>query len=376
MSTLQKKPKRHIAELVWLRTVACLMIVAVHAVESVIHFASAEQMDSSYRLLYPLIMFMKLATPLFIFISAFLLAHAYHVKTPEHFLRKRAKYLLIPYVIIAVVYAVLEAVYAGFSSAVLAERLWKNIVLAEFHGYFILTIFQFYILHQWIAPYLNRWKATVVIPVALVINAAYLAFFNLMQPFAILNAETFWQFLWWVPFPAWVFYYVTAYYAGRNVEEFRDRLSRNRLKVIGGSLLSVILFFILYSSKILPVNSSKNVIVLIYALPVMLLMFYLASVIRSKPPTLLNWIASLSFGIFLLHSLCQKVAFSALQSALPGLALPLQIIVLFVAGAAGAMLLTYMISLLPFGTFIIGKINLPKRASIQPAGRPTASGEG
>src|SRR5690625_6254027 len=60
-------------------------------------------------------------------------------------------------------------------------RVSRNIFLGESSIYFVLIIFQFYLLHMLCSKYLNRLSPKVVLPVAFLINFAYLGFFNFVE---------------------------------------------------------------------------------------------------------------------------------------------------------------------------------------------------
>src|SRR5690625_7052799 len=60
-------------------------------------------------------------------------------------------------------------------------RVSRNIFLGESSIYFVLIIFQFYLLHMLCSKYLNRLSPKIVLPVTFVINFAYLGFFNFVD---------------------------------------------------------------------------------------------------------------------------------------------------------------------------------------------------
>src|SRR5690606_21810644 len=96
----------------------------------------------------------------------------------------------------------------------------NNFFLGDFHGYFIIIIFQFYILHIIFTKYLSHFSPKLMLIITFTINFSYLAFFNFVEPFNIPFAENIWTQKSSLPFLGWVFYFALAFYGGRNAKEF------------------------------------------------------------------------------------------------------------------------------------------------------------
>lgn len=142
-----------IKEIFVIRRLSCLSVVLLHVVSMVLmiqeeSLASAAHTVDAFR---TLLMF---STPAFIFISEFLLARSYPGGVPAGFLKKRGKVIFVPFLFIAAVDAILMKSVAeegaGFVSMI--SKFLENVFLGNFIGYFILVIFQFYILHMSAAP--------------------------------------------------------------------------------------------------------------------------------------------------------------------------------------------------------------------------------
>lgn len=90
------------------------------------------------------------STPAFIFISEFLLARSYPDGVPDGFLKKRGKVIFVPFLFIAAIDALLMTSAMGGEVTFLAfvQKYLANVFLGNFIGYFILVIFQFYMLHM------------------------------------------------------------------------------------------------------------------------------------------------------------------------------------------------------------------------------------
>ncbi|WMT42378.1 acyltransferase family protein [Paenibacillus sp. D2_2] len=90
------------AEMFVLRSIACLSIALLHALYRVY------DADTPWVELVGLLL--TFGTPVFVFISQFVLSYAYPDRVPEGFWRKRVKYILLPYIFFGTLYAGLKGV--------------------------------------------------------------------------------------------------------------------------------------------------------------------------------------------------------------------------------------------------------------------------
>ncbi|OME93889.1 acyltransferase family protein [Paenibacillus lautus] len=213
-----------IKEVIFLRSIACLAIVLGHSIASSLswypHITSeAGYITDSWKMLMQLLLF---GTPIFVFISALVLSYSYPNGTPKHFLSKRLIFILIPYVIMGLGYAILASLTQGSFNNLLGN-MFDNVILGQFHGYFIIIIFQFYLLHIVFHKLVNYIRIERLVIYSLIINVIYL------QIAGVYLQDTRWGTqLWWFPLCAWIFYYSLAYYLGRNLDKFRSALNRHR----------------------------------------------------------------------------------------------------------------------------------------------------
>ena len=109
------------------------------------------------------------ATPMFVFISEFLLAKQYKTKVKDGFFKQKLLTLGIPYIIINLGLAYVYGHPKNF------EDYMDSVVFMMFHGgtltYFIVIIFQFYLLHIVFAKHLVKLN-----PIKLVIYSLILHF--------------------------------------------------------------------------------------------------------------------------------------------------------------------------------------------------------
>lgn len=354
------KEKDLVNEIFFLRAIACISIVLIHALTTTIYTYSLPR--STIDLFRSIQMTIMFATPMFVLISALVLSHAYKDHMPKGFLVKRFLYIVVPYLIMGTVYTAYDFYYTS-KPLPFGDILYNKLVMGQWHGYFVLIIVQFYLLqlifHKFVSGLPMKW----VITGAFVINAAYLGFFNFVPPFHFKDAFYYWYDFSKIPFLAWIFYFTVAYYCGRNLASFRQFVRKYRLLIFAGCIASLIVVHLMQRTGTLPNIASTRVDLLAYTVLVMFSLFYLASFFK-KVPRFVMIISNFSFGIYLLHPLFQKVI-HLLYPKLPRINMGIFVLGLFVIGILGPMLVTFILNKLPLGKFVVGKIPALRRA---PAG--------
>ncbi|WP_046174515.1 acyltransferase family protein [Domibacillus indicus] len=348
--------KSTVEEIFLIRAIACLCVVLIHALTVVVwNFPPASEQIRSIMMSGQLLL--MFATPIFVFISEFILAYNYKTAVPRGFFGKRLRFIFIPFVVMAVFYAWLSASPDGM--AAVWERIGENLFLARYHGYFILIIFQFYLLHALFARFLARLSPVPVITVSLFINASYLSFFHFTVP--ALPADL-WRFLYWIPFPGWLVYFVIGYYAGLYFEEFQQKVKRFKSWILLSWPVTASIVLFVHQSGLITEISSKRIDVMVLTISTILLLFLAAFYVKRVPGWII-FISQYSFGIYLLHPFAQKVIqwlvkpfdWSGHPAALT--------VLLWTGGTLISIALTGILNRLPLGAFIVGKINKPKTKS-------------
>lgn len=348
-----------VKEIFVLRSIACLSIAMLHTIRSSIdNFGLTDHLE----VLNALQMLMMYATPMFVFISEFVLARSKSDQKPVDFMKKRLKYMIFPYVSIAVLYSLIEIQGMGKSlsfSLFLFESA-KNILLADYYGYFILVILQFSLLHlifrKWIEP---RYSMKQVIFCSFVINALYLSFFNFIDSSSIplLNNYYIFDFLNTVPIFAWLFYFTFAFYCGKYYESFILLLNKykNRLIIMAGVAGAVMLY--VYLSGIIEQQYSKRVDVLAYATLMILIFFFLSSKIKRIPKSLMM-LSQYSFGIYLLTRFILFAVNKVFPEYFSYTSFLIYIVVAFSSAIIGSIAITYLLNQTRYGTFVVGMIGV------------------
>lgn len=332
-----------IQEVFLLRLVACFTVVWIHSISvTYIQFPLSDRAVLAVQTFQ--IMFMY-ATPIFVCISELLLAHAYKDQMPKSFWLKRVKYILAPFFAMAFLYAFFQHPTDSLS---LWSRFLDMVLLGKWHGYFIMIIFQFYLLHQLFIRWVkNRWMVPILL-VSFIINFLYLWKPPTVLPFGI---------TYYVPFVGWIFYFTVSYYVGRNLEAFRRGVKRYQYLIFAGVALSLCTVLYLKGSGELFSTSSKRPDVMIYTVLMFCFLFWIGMKVRRMPRWIL-WISRFSFGIYLFHPL---VHHRMMKPWLPiDLPMPLYAVILFTAGILLPVALTWLISQIPLGSYLVGKLDKEK----------------
>lgn len=344
--------KKVLNEVFLLRSIACLCIVLLHSITRV--YTDESGVISYWKL------FLSYGTPSFVFISELLLAYAYPVTTPQGFLLKRIHFILIPYLCFGLLEAAIDSArpMLGGDWFAFFEKASFYLFLGEFPGYFVLVIFQFYLLHLFCQKYVfSRFKPSVLLLAAFLINTIYLAFFNFTDPVPTPVGEYIWERAYRLPFLGWIFYFMLAYYCGTRLNTLYDTLRRFRWVLAGAVLASAGLLAVNNYLNVIESISSKRVDMVFFTSAFMLWLLYAASRLNNISNILIK-ISQYSFGIYLVHPFVFMVLFFGLRR-LPWLIdNPVGVVLLFSAGLPLSMFAVYVLNRIPWGAYVIGRIGI------------------
>ncbi|WP_171051686.1 acyltransferase family protein [Alteribacter natronophilus] len=345
--------KRMINEIFALRSIACLCIVFLHAIEIALRSSYLHGMGPFIVTLFDSIqVFLYFGTPVFIFISELIIAYSYRNRDiPDHFLSRRFKFIFIPFIVMAFFYSIPYAV----SLTDWGTKFFLNVVIGDFHGYFVLIIFQFYLLHLLLHNYLRQADPKTMILLSLGINIAYLALFNLTAaPFSNTFMIYLWERFYWIPFFGWIFYFTLGYYCGYYYEEFKAWVTRHRVPILIAPVVSTVLLLYFYHNNMLLVHSSKRVDILLHTTAIILVIMYAGRKMKHVPPFLVS-ISKYSFGIYLIHVFYLHAIDTLVR--LTGLSLGAgYIFALFIASVYASIYTIKLANKWKYGVYILGKL--------------------
>ncbi|CAI6076743.1 acyltransferase family protein [Cohnella sp. JJ-181] len=361
-----------IKEISLLRGLSCLFIVLVHCIEQAEgDYANMGSQGQGMTSLVFLKLLLKVGTGIFVFISEFILAYKYPDKLPEGFFAKRARFLLIPFAVMAVFYAAFRILIVEGSSPVeFLKQIVLNVFFGGFHGYFIIIIFQFYLLHALFVRYAARIKMAYMLTGALLVNLAYLGFFNFVSPPSIPRADYIWYNVSTLPLFGWLFYFVLAYYCGTRFEAFKRVLAKGRYLIVSVTMVTAAACIAAERAQLFPVNTSKRIDVFLLTCCTALLLFSIGLLLK-RVPAWLTQVSNYSFGIYWLHFVFIALASFALRSFMP-MSGYLYVGILLIISTALAMAATELLQRIPYGVYAVGRVR--DRAERSRSGRLPAQG--
>ncbi|MGE7941965.1 acyltransferase family protein [Lysinibacillus xylanilyticus] len=323
-----------------LRAIACLSIVLLHATTNteIINGYIENPYYQFFRLL------LCFATPTFILLSIIILAKRYPVELPPNFLWRRFQFVYIPFVAASILYAVYAALHYDES---FWNALYRHIVLGDFSGWFVMTIFQLYILFFIIKKY--QLSSIWLTPIMLALGILYMTLAKLNVEFFIVNDN-----LVRLLFIGWLPYFAIAYLIGTHYRWVTSNISKYKF---------LTLVFVVLSASILAINyylgateiTSRRLDMMLLIISITLCILAFGQIVPKLK--IINLVSQYSFGIFLIHWLVQEflVPYTA-QIPTPSL----QVIALFLSSVVVCMLIIKIISFLPYSAYLIGKAHIKK----------------
>ena len=157
--------KERIAFVDYIRVVACLLVMVVHASEQFYNMGPISQVDNEDNRLWVSIydgFFGRISVPLFMIVSAFLLVPMKSGMTMSQFYRRRFLRILPPFVCFLVLYAVLPGTWGGFTWEEAVEQLKMvsfNFPLWGGHLWFMYPLISLYLIIPVVSPWLERSSA-------------------------------------------------------------------------------------------------------------------------------------------------------------------------------------------------------------------------
>ncbi|WP_158736709.1 acyltransferase family protein [Alteribacillus sp. YIM 98480] len=339
------KKERVINEIFWIRALACLAVVVIHSVNTTLNNYGSVISQTDNHLLISVRFAVFFGTPAFVFISEMLLAHVYPENLPQGFFRKRIKYLLFPFIFVGIIFAfIMNDTWSEIGTGI-----FLNVFAGNYTGYFILVIFQFYILHYFFHRHLKKWEPKTVLIFSLLINIAYLSVFNFTEAPGNLIADYIWERGYWLVFFGWVFYFTLGYYCGVNYHSLKKKLLAYKWLVLLLPMISLLTVFILTRAEVLDVVSSKRVDNIFYTVSIIFLIILLTSRLQSVPKWV-SFISKYSFNIYLLHKV-----FLYYLPVIEGMSPLMYFIAAFAFAVGSSVVASWFVSSFNWSSYFIGK---------------------
>ncbi|TMV47511.1 hypothetical protein FE783_21150 [Paenibacillus mesophilus] len=360
--------KKLIPEMFVLRSVACLCLVFRNSMNRA--FPESSLLGNFFELL------LTFGTPAFIFISEMILAYTSRDSIDKAFWSKRLRFILAPYFLFGAVYALMKSSQIWLASGevtfeTLISFLWRHVLIGDYHGYFILIVFQFYVMHKYMQKLDTAYSPAAVLGVSLLINVGYLGFFNFVPAPGNPILHYVWERFYWIPFPGWLFYFAAAYYCGSRYEKFKELLAKYGKWSWAAVPATALFCFISLQQQWIPGVSSKRIDMIFFTISAIFLICYAVMRIR-KIPSFLVGISNYSFGIYLLHPMFLAFMFVPLQMFPSIRSNWFTVLLLFLGSAGCSIVLTYILNRTKWGPYIVGKVGVrnlhkSKQVSTMPA---------
>jgi len=303
--------KNYLKEVNILRSLSALSIILLHVTSGYI---------SQHPVAYLGNQITRYASPIFVVLSGLLLYHLEKRKTQSRyplFLKKRVSKVAIPYVIWTVIYTTFTSRHAistwdnewWFSyGKILLDNIFTG--KAFVHLYFVLIMMQFYILF----PLLRRWMEShfrLILWGSFAVTLASVSAIYLHQLviFTLPSLKVPYVAL----FPLWLFYFVLGMSFTLYHERWKEYLSAKKMLMF--LLWGISFFLTLYDGKVTGTYwLSTTPSSMLYA--IMSFFFFYAVIVSVMPTqhksyTVIDWIATHSYLIYLVHPLCLNVVYRA-----------------------------------------------------------------
>ncbi|WP_394218346.1 acyltransferase family protein [Halobacillus trueperi] len=343
-----------VKEIFLLRGIACLAVVCIHAISSVfMHYGFRKDPDymTINNILFVIQILLMFGTPLFVFISEFVLSHSYKKDLPNGFFKKRIKYILFPYIFVGIVSCVIVAINKNaFTFSQLWEIMYEQFLLGYFHGYFVLIIFQFYVLHIFFKKYIqNKFAAKKVILSSIIINLIYLFYYNFIIPAP--------KFPFHLMFVAWISYFTIAFYCGINYEKFKSIITSKNKIIFLAPLFTGGIVLLMCVTGWLTYIQSKRVDIIFYTIAIAFLLFYIGNKMP-KIPTFIVKISQYSYGIYLLHPFFHLILNEFFNSSFSMVNIFVYISIAILMGVIGPALIVKLLNKYRYGAILVGKVGI------------------
>jgi membrane-bound acyltransferase YfiQ involved in biofilm formation len=349
--------KKQINELYWIRAIACLSVVLIHSISRT--YETYDLSESAVTAMQTTQMLIIFATPMFILLFEIIISNAYSDRIPDQFFQKRFLYLFLPYLSIPFLYGFQDIITKTSTITNAVDTAVTNILLGNWHGYFIIIILQFVIIH---AIYVKKFKnvpAWLMLTVTFMINAAYLYGVNFRFDLFPEVMHIYYSLV-RIPFLGWIFYFTVAYYVGKNLNVVRANRKWGFPLSVAATMISVYFLLKMFLSGTIMEVTSVRLDLMLYTISLFFFMYYLFSYIKEMPGFIM-YISKYSFPIYLLHYL----SFDFISPILPEMHPVLYGSILFLVGVFGSVFIAKIIYILPYSRFVVGRIKQAPKQKVE-----------
>lgn len=361
---------KRIVFLDYVRVFACFLVILVHASENFYGAPGSTDMagpqsflaneaDRLWVSVYD--GFSRMAVPLFMIVSAFLLVPMKEGQTMWEFYRRRFTRILPPFFLFMVLYSTLPLLWGqidGATSMKDLSRIFLNFPTLAGHLWFMYPLISLYLFIPMISPWLSKATAKE--------ERFFIGLFLLStcMPYLTRWCGEIWGQCFWNEYHAlWYFsgylgYLVLAHYIHVHLAWSREkRLGIGAALTVAGAVWTILSFYIqavpgiLHDTPVLEIGWSFCTINCVMLTTGAFLMF--SCIERKETPRPVLEISKLSYGIYLMHIFWLGLWVSVFKTVLPlptVAAIPVIAVCTFVC----CVVTTKLVSLLPGSKWLIG----------------------
>lgn len=336
-------------EITYARAFFCISIVALHSFPGLINDPNTSEFSKSLNSFLRILFLF--ATPSFIILSEILLSMRYSNGLPKGFFLKRIKFILIPYLLIGAFFS-LNIYLQSNETRSFFEIFTTYVLYGSWYGWFVIVIFQFYILHALFYKILNRLNPFIMLIITFLISIthSYLAYSH--EPYLE----------WWIDFhpvysrtaiPYWIFYFTFGYYFGKNYDYIMNIVKKYIWVLCGLWVLSTLPIFFTYKFMNVTYAQSNRFDIILYTVLTFLIVLYVMKVLGKYKLTLLLVISEVSFFVYLSHPLINSYLSRGLASFVE---IPILFLILMVIFTLGFSIgIAILLSHFPLSKYLIGR---------------------
>lgn len=286
-------------ELTYARAIFCIVIVIVHAMTGFLndhHISHIQKMG--YSFLQIVLLF---ATPCFIILSETLLGMRYSTYTPKNFFIKRVKYILVPYLFFGF-FVTFKLFIDESTNSSFWEIFFGIVIQGKFFGWFVLVIFQFYILHALFYKILSKANPIYLLLSSFLISFAH-SFLMYYNPTYLGLWDKYYPFFNRTIIFYWLFYFVVGFYFGKYYETI---ISFFKNKIYWFLLIWFLsIFYMAFNFFYLNVylNESNRFDLLLFSSVSFVFIVYFAKALSKFNLNFILLISEISFFIYLSHQI-------------------------------------------------------------------------
>jgi len=320
---------RRIVFIDYIRVVACFLVMLVHASEFFYGFVPAElvsdtgsasnlagpqsyiynETDRLWVSLYDGIS--RIAVPLYMIVSAFLLVPMREEETSWTFYKRRFLRVVPPFLFFVLVYSTLPLLWDGMDRAQSVEdlkRILLNFPSMAGHFWFMYPLFGLYLFIPIISPWLRRATAKEeLLFIGLFALSTCMPYLN--RWFGEVWGQCFWNeyhLLW--NFSGYLGYLVLAHYTRVHIKwSRRVRLAVGSVAFVAGSLITILSFYgqavpgVVHETPVIEIGWAFCTINCVVATFGAFLLF--SCIETDKAPAMVTDISKRSYGMYLMHML-------------------------------------------------------------------------